>query len=111
VALCWACISSLGFLISTYLQKASTYTLNSLSNILGIMLGFLPPVYYGEEVLGGFSWIAALFPTSNAASLIRVYSGSLALSFETIVVRWTILVVTTVICAVIAAKKSRWREP
>jgi len=111
VVLCWACISSVGFLISTYLQKASTYTLNSMSNILGIMLGFLPPVYYGEEVLGSFSWIAAIFPTSNAASLIRVYSGSLTLPSEVFAARWAILITTTIVCTVITAAKSRWREP
>jgi ABC-type multidrug transport system permease subunit len=109
--LCWATISSVGFLISTYLQKASTYTLNNLSNILGIALGFIPPVYYPEEMLGNFSWISAVFPTSNAASLIRVYSGSLDLPFEIIVARWSILIVTAVMAAVITAFKARWREP
>jgi ABC-type multidrug transport system permease subunit len=109
--LCWATVSSIGFLVSTYLQKASTYTLNSLSNILGIALGFIPPVYYPEEMLGGFSWISAIFPTSNAASLIRVYSGSLNLPFEMIIARWLILIVTMVVSAVITAFKARWREP
>jgi len=109
--LCWATVSSIGFLVSTYLQKASTYTLNSLSNILGIALGFIPPVYYPEEMLGGFSWISAMFPTSNAASLIRVYSGSLNLPFEMIIARWLILIVTMVVSAVITAFKARWREP
>jgi ABC-type multidrug transport system permease subunit len=111
VVLCWASVSSLGFLISTYLQKASPYTLNSLSNVLGILLGFIPPVYYPEEVLGSFSWISAIFPTSNAASLIRVYSGSLVLPFEAIIGRWLILIVTTIAFATITAKKARWREP
>lgn len=109
--LCWATVSSIGFLISTYLQKASTYTLNSLSNILGIALGFIPPVYYPEEILGSFSWISAIFPTSNAASLIRVYSGSLNLPFEMVIARWLILIVTMVVSAVITAFKARWREP
>lgn len=109
--LCWATISSMGFLVSTYLQKASPYTLSSLSSILGVALGFMPPVYYPEEMLGSFSWIAAIFPTSNAVSLIRVYSGSLVLPFEMIIVRWLILIVTTVVFAVLTAAKARWREP
>lgn len=108
--LCWATVSSAGFLISTYLQKASTYTLNNLSNILGIALGFIPPVYYPEEILGNFSWISIIFPTSNATSLIRVYSGSLNLPFEMIAARWLILIVTTIVFAVITAAKARWRE-
>lgn len=108
--LCWAALSSAGFLISTYLQKASPYTLNNLSNILGIGLGFIPPVYYPEEMLGGLSWIAAVFPTSNAASLIRVYSGSLSLPFEMVALRWLILVATTIVFAVLTVCKARWRE-
>jgi len=108
---CWATLSSIGFLISTYLQKAAPYTLNNISNILGIGLCFMPPVYYPEEVLGNFSWVSMIFPTSNAASLIRVYSGSLTLPFETVVARWLILLSTMVVFAVITVAKARWREP
>jgi ABC-type multidrug transport system permease subunit len=108
---CWATLSSIGFLISTYLQKAAPYTLNSLSNILGIGLTFIPPVYYPEEVLGNFSWISMIFPTSNATSLIRVYSGSLTLPFEMVVARWLILLSTMLVFAVITVVKARWREP
>lgn len=110
LVLCWAALGSIGFLISTYLQKASPYTLNNLSNILGIALAFIPPVYYPEEMLGSFSWIAIIFPTSNAASLIRVYSGSLTLPFEMIIARWLILIVTTVVFAALTVVKARWRE-
>lgn len=108
---CWATLSSIGFLISTHLQKAAPYTLNSVSNILAIGLSFMPPVYYPEEVLGNFSWVSMIFPTSNAASLIRVYSGSLTLPFEMVVARWLILLSTMLVFAVITAVKARWREP
>ena len=108
---CWATLSSIGFLISTYLQKAAPYTLNSISNILGIGLSFIPPVYYPEEILGNFSWVSIIFPTSNAASLIRVYSGSLTLPFEMVVARWLIRLSTMLAFAVITAVKARWREP
>jgi ABC-type multidrug transport system permease subunit len=108
---CWATLSSIGFLISTYLQKAAPYTLNSISNILGIALSFMPPVYYSEEILGNFSWVSMIFPTSNAASLIRVYSGSLTLPFEMVVARWSILLLTMLVFAVITVVKARWREP
>jgi len=108
--LCWATLSSLGFLISTYLQRASVYTLNNLSNILGIALVFIPPVYYPEEFLGSFSWIALIFPTSNAAGLIRIYSGLLDASVEMIVVRWLILIATMVVSAFVTVAKARWRE-
>ncbi len=110
LVLCWATVSSIGFLISTYLLRASPYTLNNVANILGIVLGFLPPVYYPEEMLGSFSWIAVLFPTSNAAGLIRFYSGSLNLPFEMAVARWLILIITTAVFAIITAFKAKWRE-
>jgi ABC-type multidrug transport system permease subunit len=108
--LCWAALSGIGFIISTYLQKASVYTLNSMSNILGLGLIFMPPVYYPEEMLGGFSWIAMIFPTSNAAGLIRAYSGGLQLPLEMVLVRWLILAAATMISIIVVARKARWRE-
>lgn len=110
VLLCWAVLSGVGFIISTYLQKANTYTLSNLSNILGIGLLFIPPVYYPEELLGAYSWVAMIFPTSNAASLIRVYSGFLELPQEVLIVRWLILTVTLFVSIVAVALKSKWRE-
>lgn len=108
--LCWATLSSLGFLISTNLRSANTYTLNNLSNILGLLLSFIPPVYYPEEILGKLSWLSIIFPTSNAASLIRIYSGSLNTTLLSLVVRWIVLVLTMILCAVITIKESKWRE-
>lgn len=108
--LCWAALSGIGFIISTYLQRASVYTLNNLSNILGLGLIFMPPVYYPEELLGGLSWIAMIFPTSNAAGLIRVYSGSLQLPQEIVIVRWLILATLTLASIVVVWRKAKWRE-
>lgn len=110
LVLCWAALSSIGFIISTYLQRASIYTLNNMANILGLGLIFVPPVYYPEEILGGLSWIAMIFPTSNAAGLIRVYSGSLQLSQEMVLVRWLILVMVTVVSIIVVSLKAKWRE-
>jgi len=108
--LCWATLSSLGFLISTYLQRASIYTLNTLSNLLGIALVFLPPVYYPEEMLGSFSWAALLFPTSNAAGLIRIYAGLLDADVLMLFARWSILVTTMIACSIATLVKAKWRE-
>ncbi|MEM2975180.1 MAG: ABC transporter permease [Candidatus Bathyarchaeia archaeon] len=108
--LCWLCMSIIGFFISTYLQKASPYMLNNLSNILGFGLIFLPPVYYPEEMLGQLSWISQLIPTSNVASLIRITLGLAPYSFENVVARWITLLVVTVIVLVLTLMKSRWRE-
>jgi len=106
----WAAMSAIGFMISTYLFKASMMVLNNLSNLLGIGLIFIPPVYYPETLLGSLSWISMLIPTSNVAGLIRAYMGLLPLSAETIMIRWLILIVTTVVFVVLTSLKARWRE-
>lgn len=108
--LCWAATSSIGFIISTYVQKASVYTLNSLSNILSIGLVFLPPVYYSEELLGNFSWVSVIFPTSNTASLIRFYSGISQLTQDSVLIRWIVLIMTVIAAIIIVAFKAKWRE-
>jgi hypothetical protein len=81
-----------------------------MSNILGLGLIFMPPVYYPEEFLGSFSWIAAVFPTSNAASLIRSYSGQYSLPMEMVLARWLILFGVVAASAIIVSLKARWRE-
>ena len=106
----WAAMSAMGFMISTYLFKASMMVLNNLSNLLGIGLIFIPPVYYPDTMLGGLSWISVLIPTSNAAGLIRAYMGLIPLSAEELVIRWVVLVATTVVFVLLTSLKARWRE-
>jgi len=106
----WAAMSAIGFMISTYLFKASMMVLNNLSNLLGIGLIFIPPVYYPETMLGSFSWISVVIPTSNVAGLIRAYTGLMPLSPETIVIRWVVLIVTTVVFVALTSVKAKWRE-
>src|SRR4030066_948231 len=52
----WAAMSTMGFMISTYLFKSSMMVLNNLSNLLGIGFIFIPPVYFSEAQLGSLSW-------------------------------------------------------
>jgi ABC-type multidrug transport system permease subunit len=108
--LCWSSLSAIGFIISTYLYRSSPYTLNNLANILGIGLVFIPPVYYPADMLGSLGWISYLVPTSNAAALIRGYSGLSDMSMESAMLRWLILGVTTVIFTALTALKAKWRE-
>jgi ABC-type multidrug transport system permease subunit len=110
VFLCWAALSSIGFVVSTYLRKANANTLNNVSSILGIAFIFLPPVFYSEQLWGAYAWISIIFPTSNAASLIRAYAGLSEQSPEMIFLRWFVLVATTVISLVAVSLKAKWRE-
>jgi ABC-type multidrug transport system permease subunit len=106
----WAAMSAIGFIISTYLYKASPWMLNNLSNLLGLGLIFIPPVYYPETLLGGLSWISVVLPTSNVAGLIRYYMGLLPLSQEALIIRWLVLGITTVAFIVLTSLKAKWRE-
>jgi len=106
----WAAMSAIGFMISTYLLKASMMFLNNVSNLLGIGIIFIPPVYYSEAALGNMSWVSILIPTSNVAGLIRAYLGLLELSPEMIAIRWLVLIATTIVFVALTGVKARWRE-
>lgn len=106
----WAAMSTMGFMISTYLYKSSTMVLNNLSNLLGIGFIFIPPVYFSEAQLGSLSWISVIIPTSNVAGLIRSYMGLLSLSTDAIVIRWVVLIMTTIAFIMLTSIKSKWRE-
>ena len=110
LVMAWAAMSAVGFMISTYLLKASMMFLNNLSNLLGIGLIFIPPVYYPETALGTWSWLSIVIPTSNVAGLIRAYLGLLELSPEMIAIRWLVLIVTTIVFVALTGVKARWRE-
>lgn len=108
--LCWASLSSLGFVISTYLTKSSPYTLSNLSNILSIAMVFIPPVFYPEEMLGNLSWIAILLPTSNAAGIMRAHTGFASMTLNILLLRWLVFIISTVIFIALTVLKARWRE-
>jgi ABC-2 type transport system permease protein len=110
LTLAWTSLSAMGFAISTYFTKANVNTLNNIANILGITLVFLPPVYYSEARLGSLSWLAAIIPTSNAASLVRYYTGLTSLSSEELLLRWGLLVLMSLLFTALVAAKVRWRE-
>ena len=106
----WAAMSTMGFMISTYLFKSSMMVLNNLSNLLGIGFIFIPPVYFSEAQLGSLSWISIIIPTSNVAGLIRSSMGLLPLSIEALIVRWTVLIMTTSAFIILTFIKAKWRE-
>jgi ABC-type multidrug transport system permease subunit len=110
VFLCWAALSSIGFVMSTYLRDANINTLTNVSNILGILFIFLPPVFYSEQLWGSLQGLAIIFPTSNAAELIRSYAGISPLTSEMALLRWLVLLVMTGVSLSLVAIKSRWRE-
>ncbi len=108
--LCWASLSTMGFMIATYLVKVHPYTLNNISMVFGFVLAFILPVYYPAELLGSFGWISLLVPTSAAASVIRTYLGLSTPSYGGVASYWLALIFSTIFFAVLASAKARWRE-
>jgi ABC-2 type transport system permease protein len=108
--LCWFSLTAIGFTISTYLQKVSLYMLNGISMLLSMIFGFIFPVYYPREMLGGYAWISFIAPTSTTASLFRTYLGLSASSSGDIMIHWLALIVITVVFLILASAKYRWRE-
>jgi ABC-type multidrug transport system permease subunit len=110
VALCWIALSVIGFTIATYMYKASPNTLSVVANILSFAFIFLPPVYYPELFMGSYSWVSFIFPTSNAAAIIRYSTGAVPMDINALTLHWVVLIVTVVVFTIIVLKKSRWRE-
>lgn len=85
---------------------------NSLPQFLGLMLGFLPPVYYPLSILPPFAqFLALLVPTTHAAQLAKHYFGLITISTFEIALGWVYLLAFSVIMAVIAARRAHWMDP
>jgi len=106
----WAAVSTMGFMISTYLLKSSWVVLNNLSTLLGLIVIFIPPVYYSEAQLGALSWLSIIVPTSNVAGLMRSYMGLLPLPMSVVLIRWLVLAATTIFFIALTIRKARWQE-
>jgi ABC-2 type transport system permease protein len=115
MVLCWLGLAAIGFTLATYLNKTSPNTLGIVANILSFGFVFLPPVYYSEAMLkdlGGLdlSWIVYVFPTSNAAAIIRYSTGLTDWDSTAYTLHWVAMLVTVVLFSLLVVKKSRWRE-
>jgi len=110
VVLCWIALSVIGFTIATYMYKASPNTLSVVANILSFAFVFLPPVYYPEQFMGTYSWVSYIFPTSNAAAIIRYSTGVTPMDASALALHWIVLLITVAVFAALVIKKSRWRE-
>jgi ABC-2 type transport system permease protein len=109
--MCWLSLSVIGFTIATYQRKASPNTLGIIANLLAFVFVFMPPVYYSEELLGGFSWISMVFPTSNAAAIIRYSTGMVDWDPTSYLMHWLAMLLIVIIFSILVVKKARWREP
>jgi ABC-2 type transport system permease protein len=111
-ALMWLGLVFIGYTIG--LSVKNTRKANSLPQILGFLLGFLPPVYYPLSLLpASLRPIAMLVPTTEAAQLAKYYFGLLptSLSQADIIVSWAYLLAFVALMALITARKAHWIDP
>ncbi len=116
MVLCWLALAAIGFTIATYMHRTSPNTLGIVANILSFGFVFLPPVYDSETMLtnlGGIdmSWIVYLFPTSNAAAIIRYATDLTAWNATAFILHWVILIATVAVFSLLVIWKAQWREP
>jgi ABC-2 type transport system permease protein len=111
-ALMWLGMVFIGYTIG--LSVKNTRKANSIPQLLGFFLGFLPPVYYPLSLLPAFLQpIAMLVPTTEAAQLAKYYFGLLptSLSSTEVFMSWAYLLGFVAVMALITAKKAHWVDP
>ena len=105
----WIAMVLLGFVIGTSIR--SVRRANSLPQILGFVLGFLPPVYYPIDVLPPSMRIPALLiPTTHAAQLAKYYFGLVSMTPGDVVFGWAYLIGFAVFMGLLATRRAHWTD-
>ncbi|MBI5001696.1 MAG: ABC transporter permease [Euryarchaeota archaeon] len=108
--LLWASTVFLGFTLGSSLKD--TRKANSIPQVLGFVLGFMPPVYYPLSVLPVWLQpIAMLSPTTHAAQLAKYYLGLIAIPEWQVIVGWTYLFGFLGLMVMLAKRWSKWVDP
>ncbi len=101
---------SLSFLLSTF--TVDIIQSWAFTGMVSTLLSTLPPVYYPITYIPlPWRYLAYLSPTTYAAQIAQSATGFLAVSPLHLAFDWTILILASVVMIVVAAKKTRWREP
>ena len=108
--LTWAGLVIVGFALGA--STKNTRRANSLPQIISVLLGFLPPVYYPLSFLPGYLQPVALaIPTTNAAELAKYYVGLVSLPAWQVAYGWAYLIAFTAIAGLIAVRRAHWVDP
>ncbi len=108
--LMWLSMVFIGFAIGA--TTKNTRRANSLPQILGFVLGFLPPVYYPLALLP--PWLqpfAMLIPSTHAAQLAKYYFGLVDIPTVQVVIGWIYLIVFAGLMAAITVRRAHWVDP
>jgi len=106
----WVCTVFLGFTLGSSLKD--TRKANSIPQVLGFVLGFLPPVYYPMSLLKSpyLQALAMLSPTTHAAQLAKFYLGLIEIPLWQEIFGWAYLFGFTAAMIFLAKKWSRWTD-
>jgi ABC-2 type transport system permease protein len=107
-ALCWLVGSLLGFTVVRGL--ASPSSVSALSNMLGLLLVLLPPVYYPLDLLPGWlHWPALAVPTANCAELMRIVLGQSSAGASELALQVAVLASICGLAAWVTLGDRHWR--
>jgi ABC-2 type transport system permease protein len=100
---------TIGFTLSTF--SSDIVQSFAFSGLISILFTTLPPVYYPITYIPlPYRYLAYLSPTTYAAEIAQSTSGLLQLSTLSFALAWLVLIAVTVVFAVLAVTKARWRE-
>jgi ABC-2 type transport system permease protein len=107
--LLWVCTVFLGFSLGSSLKD--TRKANSIPQVLGFVLGFLPPVYYPMSLLPGWlQYVAMLSPTTHAAQLAKFYLGLIEIPLWQEIFGWLYLLGFTAAMIYLAKRWAKWTD-
>lgn len=106
--LTWASMTMLGFTLATYMKSRE---IGTASTMLGLMLSYLPPVYYPITAVPEYlRWVTFLVPTTHSAELLRGLGGLADLDWGSAFFHWIALFIFTIVFLVFTLKGARWRQ-
>jgi len=108
--LLWLSMVFAGFAIGA--STKNTRRANSLPQVMGIVLGFLPPVYYPLDRLPEFLRpFALLIPTTDAAELAKHYFGLASIPDWEVAFGWLYLLAFTFVMGLVVVRRAHWVDP
>jgi ABC-2 type transport system permease protein len=100
---------TIGFTLSTF--SSDIVQSFAFSGLISILFTTLPPVYYPITYIPlPYRYLAYLSPTTYAAEIAQSTSGLLQLSTLSFAIAWLVLIAVTIVFALLAVTKARWRE-
>ncbi len=109
-ALTWMAMLLMGFALGA--STKNTRRANSLPQLLGLLLGFLPPVYYPlSTVPPWLQPLALAVPTTHAAELSKYYAGLITLPAYELWLGWLYLIAFVAAMIFIASRRAHWIDP